>query len=94
MKNSVLIHLDGHCIETGAKREYKRLLDDYFCSRGDPADLESGINLVGEFIKKSDFRALRSSDRRLDGTESCTVLLERIENGGIVISFAPAEGKG
>jgi len=76
MSDGISLHLDGHCIETEAKRELKRLMDDYFDEKGDPGELEVKIELLREFLTGSDFSMLRSSDERLSGSiESyCTIL--------------------
>lgn len=76
MAEDIRLHLNGHCIETEAKRELRRLTDDYFDEKGDPGELEERIELLRGFLTGSDFGKLRSSDERLSGTvESyCTII--------------------
>lgn len=81
MAARVVIHVGGHCVETGAKRELNRLMDAYFDGEGDPADLEESIGLVREFLESADFSALRSSDERLDGSVESRVELGRDSSG-------------
>ncbi len=81
MASRIVIHIGGHCVETGAKRELKRLMDAYFDGAGDPSDIEESIELVREFLESADFSALRSSDERLDGTVESRVELGRDSSG-------------
>ncbi len=87
MAPSVTLHLKGHCIETAAKRELKRLMDACFDGEGDISALEQSLELLTEFLSTRDFKALRSSDSRLDGTIESTVHLTRGPAGDPVIKI-------
>ncbi len=80
---SCLVHLrlDGHCVETAARGEFKRLMDRFFSDCGDEPDLGERLELLREFIEISDFAALRSFDERLSGAVPCTVTVYRNESG-------------
>jgi hypothetical protein len=79
---SVRLHIKGHCIETAAKKEFKRLMDAYFAGEDAGPDLEARIELLRDFIETGDFAALRSSDPRFSGEVEARVLLAR-EEGAI-----------
>ena len=48
-----------HCIETTAKREYARAIQDYTQKGGDDTTLEEYIGVLQKFLEESDFRQLR-----------------------------------
>ncbi len=81
MSCRVYLRLDGHCVETAARGEFKRLLDRYFSVPDEAEDMEECLELLREFIEKSDFPTLRSSDERLSGAVACTVTVYRDESG-------------
>lgn len=84
----VTLHVEEHCVETAARREFKRLLDEFFTAAGgpDPA-LEEKIAILREFIEESDFAALRASDARLSGLSKSTVRLYRRVDGSVRMSI-------
>ncbi len=79
----IQLHLKGHCIETAAKNEFHRLMDDYFTSSGDRVDpfIEEKLELLREFLDESDFPGLRASDERLAGVREGTVQIVRDAQG-------------
>ncbi len=83
----ITLHLNGHCIETAARRELKRLMDACFDGEGDISPLEESLELLGEFLSTQDFKALRSSDSRLDGTVESTVHLTRDPAGDLLLKI-------
>ncbi len=86
MTISVKLHIKDHCIETEAKNEFRRLMDDYFASETENPDLEEKIGILREFLEISDFAILRSSDPRLSGeVESYVIVTPGSE--GFNISF-------
>lgn len=87
MDDQIKIHLSGHCIETGAKNEFRRLMDEYFDSNDPQAGIENRLELLREFIEKSDFKKLRASDERLSGEIETDVLIQRDVSGKITINF-------
>ncbi|TFH38243.1 MAG: hypothetical protein E4G96_10750 [Chrysiogenales bacterium] len=86
MDVTVNLHLNQHCIETEAKREYCRLMDAYFDTDDVEGVLEERIELLRDFLEKSDFLKLRSSDPRLSGDRKSKVVIKRAERGEIVLN--------
>ncbi len=66
---TVILSTDGHCIETAAKIELRRITDRILQSCSDSIDNESErkIELLQQFLRNTDFNALRASDDRLAG---------------------------
>jgi len=55
----------SHCIETVAKREYRRALDEVLAGV-ENEELEIRIELLRTFLKETDFKVLRQdSEKRL-----------------------------
>jgi hypothetical protein len=50
----------SRCIETAAKREYWRSVDDYLKAKTGDKGLEERIELLKSFLETADFTALRS----------------------------------
>ncbi len=86
MSFRVYLRLDGHCVETAARGEFKRLMDRFFSEPDDADDIAERLDLLREFIDTSDFAALRSSDERLSGAVACTVAVYRDGNGAPAVS--------
>ena len=76
----VKLHIKNHCIETSAKQEFKRLMDNYFESDNGTESIEENIEILREFIEKADFARLRSSDPRLTGEVESVVYLNKEDN--------------
>lgn len=76
----VKLQFKGHCIETAAKQEFKRLMDKYFESDNGIKSMEKNIEILREFIEKVDFARLRSSDPRLAGDIESVVYLKKEDN--------------
>lgn len=99
MDVTVNLHLRQHCIETEAKREFRRLMDAYFDTDDVEGVLEERIELLRDFLETSDFLSLRSSDRRLSGGRASDVVIRRAGDGAIVLevveqqSHPPDPGK-
>ncbi|MGB5156566.1 hypothetical protein [Desulfobacterium sp. N47] len=70
------INLPDHCIETEAKRLYKKSLTRFFES-SDPSDpeLEEKIDGLINFLEYTDFGHLRSSNPVLAGIEKGKAVL-------------------
>jgi hypothetical protein len=47
-----------HCIETTARKEYQRLVQEYLDERGAP-DFQERADLLRSFLESADFRKLR-----------------------------------
>ena len=86
MSVKIKLFLHGHCIETEAGKELKRLMDIYFTSEIFENDLEARIELLQKFLEKSNFSELRSSDLRLSGIEESAVIIYE-QNGKIIIAY-------
>lgn len=91
MTCEIHLGLSGHCIETAARKEFKRLMDEYFAGAGESVGLEERLALLREFIDTSDFQALRASDERLSGAMECAVTVYRDGRGGPALRIAGRE---
>ncbi|MBN2158099.1 MAG: hypothetical protein JW807_01795 [Spirochaetes bacterium] len=85
MNVAVNLHLKNHCIEKEARREFSRLMDTYFSTDDVEGELDEKIELLRDFLEKSDFRKLRSSDQRLSGGKESDVVIRRSKTGTIVL---------
>jgi hypothetical protein len=93
MDARVTLHLAGHCVETAARKEFKRLMDAAFDEPGDSPEQEARIELVRAFLASADFPALRASDPRLGGEVDAAVVLSRGPLGEIKMEIRePSEG--
>jgi hypothetical protein len=84
---AVNLHLKNHCIETEAKKMFRKMMDDYFTTDDESGVFEEKISLLREFIEGCDFCALRASDMRLSGEVESNVELKRNSRGKIDISI-------
>jgi len=85
MSDKIILHIADHCIETEAKNEFRRLMDAYFTTDDVEGQLESKIELLRDFIEKSDFPGLRSRDPRLTGDVESWVTLKRGTDGKVTL---------
>jgi hypothetical protein len=85
MNIAVKIHIKNHCIETEARNEYSRLMDSYFSTDDVEGELDERIELLRDFLEKSDFPKLRSSDGRLSGERESDVVITRSPQGSITL---------
>lgn len=83
----IKLHIKDHCIETAAKLEFKKLMDEYFETDNDTGLLEDKIEVLREFIESADFVHLRGSDQRLSGEIETVVYITK-ENDEIKIIFS------
>jgi len=54
----------SQCIETAAKREYWRSIDEYLKAKPGDKGLEERIELLKSFLETADFKDLRSQSER------------------------------
>jgi len=47
-----------HCVETTARKEYQRLMQEYLAGKGSD-DFEEKVDLLRTFLETADFRKLR-----------------------------------
>jgi hypothetical protein len=59
-----LIPTLSHCIETVAKREYWRSVDEYLKKRKEDKELEEKIELLRSFLETEDFGILRRQSEK------------------------------
>ncbi len=85
MDVTVNLHIKSHCIETEARNEFRRLMDTYFSTDDLEGELDDKIELLRDFLEKSDFPKLRSSDMRLSGGQESDVVIKRSDKGGIIL---------
>ncbi len=68
-EHTVTLYMKGHCIETEAKRELRRITE-LLISTDDESVIKiaaASLELLREFLETADFNSLRSSDERLAG---------------------------
>ncbi|MBL0714213.1 MAG: hypothetical protein JJV98_10980 [Desulfosarcina sp.] len=93
----IRLHLGPYCIETAMRRQYSRLLAEYFHieDAGARARSEKQIDLIGRALPALDFGRLRSRFKALAGgsdpevwlAETADGRLELIVDGCIVQAF-------
>jgi len=81
----VNLNVKNHCIETAARIELNRLMETYFRTDDVEGELDGKIELIRDFLEKSYFPGLRSSDPRLSGERESEVILSRNGNGAIML---------
>lgn len=81
------IHLDlrHHCIATETKKRYNKALSNYFKHKGDPALLESEIELLKTALERLDFSGLRSRYPKLSGGIDEIVVLSGTPDGRLFV---------
>jgi len=71
------LNLKKHCIQTEIKRQYNKLISEYF--KSDPAEnkimMEAKIDLFQHALENLDFGRLRSSYPELSGGHSDNIAL-------------------
>ena len=67
------LFLNGHCIETAAKRRYEQIVTELL--KGDDEKLEKELEFILEFLKKADFRELRR--KGFDGSRKIWVRIKK-----------------
>ena len=80
--------LDGHCIETEARRQRDRLVKEILSSADDHSHgpgVQRDLELLTDFLTDTDFRALRARRTELAGSGRITVEILRTENGKVVV---------
>jgi hypothetical protein len=88
MNVTVKLHIKNHCIETEARNEYRRLMDIYFSTDDLEGELDEKIELLRDFLEKSDFPKLRALDARLSGEHESYVLIKRAVSGAIELEVS------
>lgn len=76
----IILQCVGHCVETAARREFERLMGNYFDEKGNSENLETRIELLSNFLNTANFPALRASDPRFSGETPGPVALIKDEN--------------
>lgn len=71
------------CIETTARHVHRRLAEEIMQEKESNPAAEGVIELLGEFLQATDFRALRASDEDLAGQKEATVRIFRTPDGVI-----------
>jgi hypothetical protein len=87
MDVTVNLHIKSHCIETEARNEFSRLMDTYFSTDDLEGELDDRIELLRDFLEKSDFPTLRASDMRLSGGRESDVVIKRNPKGVITLEI-------
>ncbi len=82
------LFLDGHCIETEARRQRDRLVKEVLSSTDEHShgpEVHRDLEMLTDFLTGTDFRALRARRTELDGSGPLTVEIIRTENGKVVV---------
>ncbi len=69
------------CIETTTRHVHKRLAEELMQEKDPNPAAEGVIELLGEFLQATDFRALRAADEDLAGQKEVTVRIYRTQDG-------------
>ena len=83
MRQGIVLDLSDHCIETAAKREYRRLVDVAMSLEGDDQDFEQKLTLLKDFLEKTNFRQLRAERPDLAGGSPVRVSVSRLPSGRV-----------
>ncbi|MGB9498237.1 MAG: hypothetical protein ACKVE4_00485 [Dissulfuribacterales bacterium] len=83
----IQLNLNKHCIQTEIKRQYNKLISEYF--KSDPSEnrdmIGAKIDLLQHALEDLDFGRLRSTYPELNGGESDDiVLLSRVDKQLII----------
>ncbi len=83
MADELFLRLSHNCVETESKRELSRLMDRYFsgAEERDREALERKLGLLTDFIKGSDFGALRSENPVMEGGNGRLIRIYRGDDG-------------
>lgn len=76
----IFLHLKNHCIETTAKKEYERLIKQYFkksVSGDEKIVIEEQIEILKDFLEDTDFLYLRNTYPELSGESDFQVNLQK-----------------
>lgn len=68
----VRLSLKEHCIETSARKEYKRLVSKYLKGEWE-REIERKIEFLKDFLENTDFRRLRADRPELQGGKDVEV---------------------
>ncbi len=75
----IKITLQNHCLETGVKRAYEKLIGAYFKHGRSPderAALEKKIDALKTMIERVDFGRMRSRHPELNGEEKLSLQIQ------------------
>ncbi len=72
----LILHLNGYCIETAARKKYEELVRDLL--KEENAEKEKQLELLIEFLKRADFSKLRNMG--FDGSRSMKVVIRKVGN--------------
>ncbi len=78
-----VLDLSHFCIETTARKAREKLVALCLADHGREQVAPRTIELLGDFLTQTDFRALRASDPDLGGHGPCRVLIYRKRDGGV-----------
>ena len=79
----VILKTGGHCIQSAAKNEFRRITMIILESTSDtvPQVLTEQLELLTDFLENTDFNRLRGSDGRYEGITDAICTLSRGEDG-------------
>ena len=80
-KTGYLLTLDQHCIETTARRNHQRLMDQLLESAEPAPEVSESLELLRTFLEQQDFPAIRSAHPDLAGGTGVRVRIFRDPQG-------------
>ena len=83
MEVSIKLKTGGHCIQSAAKIEFRRITMMILEATDDtvPQVLTEQLELLTDFLESTDFNRLRGSDDRYAGITDAICILARGEDG-------------
>ncbi len=82
MKEYIVLDLSQHCIETATARAHRRLVRAQLEAEA-LLGTEQQLGLLQDFLRQTDFTALRSKQPKLCGGWPIKVMLQRTPSGSI-----------
>lgn len=86
-KVSVQLKTGGHCIQTSARNELRKISDAIMFSGNDEIipGMAEQYKLLEDFLNHTDFNKLRASDERFAGIIEAVCTISRSDDGQTVI---------
>ncbi len=78
--NSLILTLDGHCIETAARNRLREVTTKAIIEDIDEK-ISAEIEFLERFLSENDFKKIRAENPRLDGRENIKVKIIHTEDG-------------
>lgn len=89
----IILNLKEHCIETEARRLHQELVTEYMGIERENKQIGEKIELLRKFVETSDFKKMRSNDRKLAGGMNVKVVLSEDADGAILMECLEADDR-